>query len=688
MNLIKNKFLVICLFFIMLFLLCSCESEVKLDDFPSEYSIEYIYDNVGTTFFNEQITFASKGKMIGLLNKKGEFIEIGEYDFKEIKYPNKKSEGPFCIQLIGENKKDNKYLTQNGKTYDEIIFGDATDDINQKFFITRNGKQFGLVQGEGKLVLNCQYDEVKYNSAVDCVFYKKNNLWGVFDNFFGVKTACIFDDVTGEEETMSVRKNGYWFTVYDIAISKREGERSTAVKLRDKDKWGIVANSGDVILNYEYDNIESFSGNTYIIKDKKWGMASSSGEVLVEPIYSEIYPTHENKYLFVRNKSKWGVVDYTGKTVIECEYSRIEEPVDSCFSMIKEGKTEIYDVNNDNTTYIDVSLDATTIIEGFREEGSEEKNYVLKVMQGDKVGLLNFDGSGLLDIFFSDVKIFGDCILAKRDNKWNIYSKKGVLAHEYDFDDVYRELDDPEDENYFPNVGDCIYVKKGNKIGLMNSKCQMVIECIYDNIYDYNREIVYVELDGKKQYVDYMGNIFGDSIEYERLTAKNGFIVVYNKGKYGLYDNSGNRLLDTIYDEFTKYSDTYDIVTQGEKKGVFSYDLKMMIKAPKYDNIRYFKDDIAICEKDGKVGLIDLNTWEEILPCKFEEIYTAISDGEENNNLCIVVIDGGYRVYNYVTKLEFLFIDFSFAEYLGNGDLLLVKDGKFGILKLKEKDYM
>jgi len=102
--------------------------------------------------------------------------------------------------------------------------------------------------------------------------------------------------------------------------------------------------------------------------------------------------------------------------------------------------------------------------------------------------------------------------------------------------------------------------------------------------------------------------------------------IVRKSGKYGLVDENGKQILDTIYDEISLIygelsNNTYIAEVQIKGlKALFFINLKTLTKLA-YNDFKIDKENQLIYTfKDNKQGIINLKTGREIISPKYEEI--------------------------------------------------------------------
>ena len=135
-------------------------------------------------------------------------------------------------------------------------------------------------------------------------------------------------------------------------------------------------------------------------------------------------------------------------------------------------------------------------------------------------------------------------------------------------------------------------------------------------------------------------NLFNkdEKIDSEMIIPKSYF-TIFESGKYGVIDETGKIIVNSIYDEMIIIPDhekplficTYDVdVITGEYKTKVLNEKSQEILT-KYNNVMplensrnnevWYEDNILKFEKNGKYGLIDFSG-KEILPAEYSNIYS------------------------------------------------------------------
>jgi hypothetical protein len=193
----------------------------------------------------------------------------------------------------------------------------------------------------------------------------------------------------------------------------------------------------------------------------------------------------------------------------------------------------------------------------------------------------------------------GDLIFAWNNNQFSLINKKGIHVNNAKYDNFIKD-------RVIPNK-DLVILEKNNKQGLVNSKGVEVVPFIYDNIgFNYNEKKL------------------NDLIK--------GRIKVEKNGKIGFINESGKELVPIKYDEIEgfgastkKISDKLVIVKDNGKVGLIDFEDGQIVIPVLYNEIFDFKAlsdnsyKIAKVNKNGKFGYVNM-VGEEIISPIYDEI--------------------------------------------------------------------
>ena len=173
----------------------------------------------------------------------------------------------------------------------ELSYDDASVYCNGVAAV-KKGDKYALIGKDGNELTRYDYSEVKMDG------YRNASRGGaVFAKLAGEGSFALIDldgTVLSEERFDDVRgflgKNG-------VAAVNRDG------------RWGAIDNSGNLILDFEYDELKS-SETDYIPyrAGELWGYISKDGRTLIEPQFEDALAVSEYGYGWVKKNGAWQII--------------------------------------------------------------------------------------------------------------------------------------------------------------------------------------------------------------------------------------------------------------------------------------------------------------------------------------------------------------------------------------------
>jgi hypothetical protein len=123
-----------------------------------------------------------------------------------------------------------------------------------------------------------------------------------------------------------------------LDISLFSGYRSLYGDTKYNHKWGFIDASGNIIVDFIYDDVSDFSRGVSIIGieervviegrefyETRRGLIDKTGEVILEPQYHDI-EIMSDRYLKVSRYGAYGLIDFNNNVIIPLEYKDLLEP--------------------------------------------------------------------------------------------------------------------------------------------------------------------------------------------------------------------------------------------------------------------------------------------------------------------------------------------------------------------------
>ena len=414
--------------------------------------------------------------------------------------PNKKRDIFLCTYDI--NVKDNTYKTKALNSKNEEIFTEYEsiesisniDRNNYVFYeqnvlkVSKNGKK-GLIDGSGKEILKCEYDEILPIRNTEKVYkVKKDGNYGIVDE----KGKIIIEPQYEEMEKISDNvKEGF-------VVKKKDSKR------------GVIDYFGKTILDLNYEEIKNIYNEKYIVIKEQGNekLVDRDGKVVLENTGNEIIGFSKNIQddIIIKKDGKIGVINIEGKNIIEPQYEELEETKPGAYIAKKDGKYGVIDSKNDKM----LEFEYETI------------NYYSKA-----------------DILVAQDKELKDYII---DNKYEIKTE-GILI-DLDEEKEYFEIRQGDSNKYYnfkfeeklakdvDKSSTLFPIKKEGKYGFADEKDNIVIEPKYDEVTKQNAYgFSGIKKDGKWGCIDKEGMIIQEPVYNLQEYFKIDFIGRWHLGK-------------------------------------------------------------------------------------------------------------------------------------------------------------
>ncbi|MGQ2983882.1 WG repeat-containing protein [Flavobacterium sp.] len=344
---------------------------------------------------------------------------------------------------------------------------------------------------------------------------------------------------------------------------------------------------------------------------------------------------------------------------------------------------------------------------GMLEPEEQLPNFVIKIYESGKKGLMDTLGNILLEPKFDRLQYAGSMYFVTLNNLHGVYGEdlKALLPTEYKIleykgnglffgykDGQYvfiesngtirRKMDyDAIERVYYP-IADHHYIyRKGDKFGLLDTLYKEVTPLLYDAIehqddgfsgMNSDRLWALMDKNGKQitdfKYYEVHNSIKGDI----RLAAKE----INGRRAFGLVGADGREISEFIYDRIETFSSTHFLVAIDNMHGLMDSNGKVTV-AMAYDKIKQLDDHIIAELPDGKYGLIDANGI-ELLSFKHQKI-TRVYNGYAQ-----VMADNKDALVDLKTRKEYFFPTESIMWF--EGSLVGVyRERKMGVLTLDGK---
>ncbi|SFW73770.1 WG repeat-containing protein [Chitinophaga sancti] len=542
---------------------------------PNTYEdIDYCY---GCNAKGDYILAQKNGKW-GVVSFKNEVLIPFEYDHEHM---NMRSD-----EWVESFYKDDQKLSINLKTKKvevdtcQCLPGDEQSGLDTEmgsFTGQRENGKWGLVNKDGKLILDHVYDDITYHANSALIGIVRNEKYGMADTTGKIVIPMVFD---------------YWVEPLcggALFTSEKNGKELIY------DKTGK-----QILVQYSHFQEMAMEDGTKmlaIIQGKLYGFYNPATGKIVIPQYTSLSYYGDPNYLNIGVGDKYGYIDKEGNTVVPPIYDYVDLHAipknDQLAKINLKGKTGLFDVKQQKVLlpviydYISTYDDST----------------VLLVTKNGLSGICDFSGKMLAPVKYRDVVPFDSMyslLKAKDSSNAEILNKR---THE-----IYKL---PFDTAFVAAEGRLIMVWQHGKCFLYDIDKKQKVEGAYskDGFPEYmgyfsNHRAIVVRnqkfgyIDEKGNYVvqpkyDYISNFHkGVAAVYECIDTA---ARIY---RYGYIDSTGKEIVPVIYDV------PQDIITKFTEEAFFGED---------------DSEVLVLMKNDGKKGLAGLNG-RIIVPLNFDHI--------------------------------------------------------------------
>lgn len=368
-------------------------------------------------------------------------------------------------------------------------------------------------------------------------------------------------------------------------------------------KWGFMDNDGNVMIQAEYDFVETFQeGLALVIKNNRLGYINKSGEIVIPMDYDD-GETFVNGLAIVAKDDYYGMVNRVNKVVIPLKYEVLSK-FSNGLALVADDKGYGF-INELGNEVIPINLSYAT----------EFKNGFAIVEVDKKKGIINTEGEFVVEAQYSWLELFGEneVCRAKNDTAYGLLNKNGEEVTPFVYDQIGEF-----------NSGLAL-AKKGDKYGYIALSGEEKIAFQYDfsegallwgefedGYAKYSRK-------GKFGVVDTAGkeltpSIFEDIVHYKTK----GYTQVKKRGKWGYMNAALQLKISYDYDESFPFTEESAVVKKDTAWGLINKKGEWIVD-PLYSAADLVQDSLFIVKSSNGYGLIS-NAFEEIIPIEYDKI--------------------------------------------------------------------
>lgn len=406
----------------------------------------------------------------------------------------------------------------------------------QAHFPVKINKKWGLIDADGKMVLQANYDAIgefkKYGYAV----MQRAGRVGLLNESGKEVVLPKYDDLKVLDSTMvAVMDQGEWLVIdlHGKIILPKGYDRveiwsDDFLAYTKKQRWGIVNRKGREILQADFDEISIEEKHFVTRKSNELGVFDQDGKQVLPNLASEIR-FFSDSLIFYRKGSQWGAVNAGGVEQIAPRFDSFERLSPRFIKLISDSKSFVY------------SLACRRIItKGYFDDFYPLTRQLLIVKRKRQLGLIDQCGSPVLPIQYDEIQTYGpEYFRVNQGGRWGVVAKSGspIIELKYDYIAPLRS-----------KVG---LVKNNGKFGVVNYDGEEVVTPVFDRIVLEDRKAkAYVKKDTGA--ADEALTIFEFDKDGRLLDNSNfsNHFTVKIKAKAGLEFLGQGDLNDFLLDEF------------------------------------------------------------------------------------------------------------------------------------------
>ena len=499
----------------------------------------------------------------GVINKNGDIVINPEYT--NIVIPN-----PEKAVFICYNDENTKVLNQNQEQiyteYSNIqpirLKNIASDLMYEKNVLTyeQDGK-IGLMNLEGEAIAKPVYESIEglpYKEGE--LLVKQEGKYGVINNKGNELVKAEYDQIAVDNYT--TEDAGYKNAGYIVSNTTENGYR-----------YGYIDVNGNVILTPEYNEISRIvdikdNTNVYLItaQNGQYGMFKNNEQVIKNE-YQSIAYNSENGTLTLEKTKRFGVATIDGNIIIPIEFTQIDSTGMYIYATDVDGNIQVYQkdgtkVEVDNTVYI---------LE------TENENYKIKIdnAQGSAYSILDKDGNQLTTANYAYIDYLYDnyFIVSVTGGKVGVINDKEEPIIEIKYDSIEKL----EGTNYIVTR-----LSENNSAQIYDRNLKQLCD-MSNAIIDTENDYVKIYNDTETKYFDLEGN----EKQNTEVLGNNSIYAKSQDGKWGFVDQSGNVVVDYIYDKATDLNSYgYAGIEQDGKWGVVDAEGKVIVEPTYVFNVK------------------------------------------------------------------------------------------------------
>ena len=427
-----------------------------------------IYDEISSVTYKEGMLLVKQDGKYGVININGKVVIKPEYDNITVdNYYDVNTEYQrtgFIVCTIKDEGYRYGYVDYRGKKILDTIYTEVervTDLEDEKdiYIVAYKDGQAGLLKNK-KLILDYEYEDIIYYAYNDVFIVQRNGKQGITDRKGNMKIDTKYTNISfggiyvnavdENNETKILDLNGN--EVSDGYIAKmptKDGEHY--IVYDEEGIYKIIDNSGNVVIDNKYTNIEEIADNYYIVaNNRNNGIIDLTGKSLVDLKYNSIVEL-DNTELLQANISATSTVSLINKNM------QVVVTMDNANIDVEDGYIRLYSETEDK--YFDYAGNELSPKDVF------PNNKIYAQEENGKWGFVDKNGNTIVQNEYDRVTELNEYGFAgiEKDGKWGVIDENGQIVQEpiYELDEIspsfigkYYKVDEWYGNVYYTNEVD------------------------------------------------------------------------------------------------------------------------------------------------------------------------------------------------------------------------------------------
>lgn len=422
----------------------------------------------------------------------------------------------------------------------------------------------------------------KNNQLIATTYFAvlQNDKWGVIDN----KENTIIEPTYDEMITIPNNQIGIFICTYDVS----DGTYKTKIINEKNEQLFSGYEQIEAIDNYDNKNNIWYENDVLRVKENgKYGLINFKGEKILDTVYDEIYSLKGVKNsLIIKKDGNTGICNNYGNIIADTIYKDVK----SLGNNYENGYAIVTAENHFGVIGIDKSIIMEPIYEEIKYIGSKDF-YAVKIE--NKFYLFDNLTKTTSQIGYESIEnIINDNIIIKANNLYGIVDKAGTPK----VPPIYESL-----ENAFSNY---YIAKKAGKYGLIDSDGVEKVEFKYVDITaNKSGEFIRADLDEIESVL--LNNNLEQKVSgiISEINDTKGYIRVRVDQEYKYY----NFKLEEKQNRDIFAGNTLFLIKENGKYGYVNKDGKVIVECTYDDAKEQNAYGYCVVQKDGKWGSLNSN---------------------------------------------------------------------------------